>query len=179
MATTRLDTAWPQFSLVLHLQISPFYVVRPILVSLNMLSVSLTLLSLQIVSTSLISLSEVRIMLCLLHEPWCLFAYLLYAASTAANESNRAEVSPDNERSEEGDKIVDGMDFGELCNEFECKSSPAVESTARQLVHDILQLRQGNRALGTFATTVKYKVSYTFLLLFYLRCGSWIMVSYG
>ncbi|KAL0322291.1 UNVERIFIED_CONTAM: hypothetical protein Scaly_2525500 [Sesamum calycinum] len=74
------------------------------------------------------------------------------------NESSSTEVSPDatSERSE-ADKIVDGMDFGELCNDFECISSPSVESTARQLVRDILQLRQGNRALGTFAISVKYK----------------------
>ena len=50
------------------------------------------------------------------------------------------------------------MDFGELCNEFECISSPLVESTARQLVRDILELREGNRALGTFAVSVTYKV---------------------
>ncbi|XP_057801717.1 uncharacterized protein LOC131016929 [Salvia miltiorrhiza] len=70
-----------------------------------------------------------------------------------ANE--RAEVSPD--QKSEADKIVDGMDFGELCNEFECISSPLVESTARQLVRDILELRQGNRALGSYAVSVKYK----------------------
>ncbi|KAK4433054.1 hypothetical protein Salat_1067600 [Sesamum alatum] len=71
------------------------------------------------------------------------------------NESSRTEVSSD--ATSEADKIVDSMDFGELCNEFECISSPSVESTARQLVRDILQLRQGNRALGTFAVSVKYK----------------------
>ncbi|MFS7947138.1 hypothetical protein Hanom_Chr06g00544591 [Helianthus anomalus] len=49
------------------------------------------------------------------------------------------------------------MDFGELCNEFECISSPSVEATARQLVRDILELREGNRALGTYAVSVKYK----------------------
>ena len=58
----------------------------------------------------------------------------------------------------EADKIVDGMEFGELCNEFECISSPSVEATARQLVRDILELREGNRALGTYAASVKYKV---------------------
>ncbi|RVW26023.1 hypothetical protein CK203_094411 [Vitis vinifera] len=77
---------------------------------------------------------------------------------TVTNDSNRrtAEVSIESERSE-ADKIVDGMDFGELCNEFECISSPLVESTARQLARDILELREGNRALGTFAVSVKYK----------------------
>ncbi|GKV41025.1 hypothetical protein SLEP1_g48606 [Rubroshorea leprosula] len=71
---------------------------------------------------------------------------------------SRTELSPDpiTARSE-ADKIVDGMDFGELCNEFECISSPLVESTARQLVRDILELREGNRALGTYAVSVKYK----------------------
>ncbi|CAK7340151.1 unnamed protein product [Dovyalis caffra] len=75
------------------------------------------------------------------------------------NDSSRTEMSsaePTNERSE-ADKIVDGMDFGELCNEFECVSSPLVESTARQLVRDILELREGNRALGTYAVSVRYK----------------------
>ncbi|MED6107699.1 hypothetical protein PIB30_016530 [Stylosanthes scabra] len=57
----------------------------------------------------------------------------------------------------EADKIVDGMDFGELCNEFECISSPLVESTARQLARDILELREGNRALATIAVSVKYR----------------------
>lgn len=55
--------------------------------------------------------------------------------------------------------MVDGMDFGELCNEFECISSPLVESTARQLARDILELREGNRALGTYAVSVRYKVA--------------------
>ncbi|KAF8388535.1 hypothetical protein HHK36_027210 [Tetracentron sinense] len=75
-----------------------------------------------------------------------------------SNDSNRAELSSDPtiERSE-ADKLVDGMDFGELCNEFECISSPSVESTARQLARDILELREGNRALGTFSVSVKYK----------------------
>lgn len=50
------------------------------------------------------------------------------------------------------------MNFGQLCNEFECISSPSIEATARQLARDILELREGNRALGTYAVSVKYKV---------------------
>ncbi|KAL9165938.1 hypothetical protein ABFS82_06G202900 [Erythranthe guttata] len=75
------------------------------------------------------------------------------------NENSRTEASPSDDvaTSSDADAIVDGMNFGELCNDFECISSPSVESTARQLVRDILQLRQGNRALGTFAVSVKYK----------------------
>ncbi|XP_021772324.1 uncharacterized protein LOC110736413 [Chenopodium quinoa] len=74
------------------------------------------------------------------------------------NDQSKTKVSS-NPRvgKSEADEIVDGMQFGELCNEFECKSSPLVESTARQLVRDILELREGNRALGTFAVSVKYK----------------------
>lgn len=75
------------------------------------------------------------------------------------NDSSRgAELSQNRslERSEV-DKIIDGLDFGELCNEFECISSPLVESTARQLARDILELREGNRAMGTYAVSVKYK----------------------
>lgn len=74
------------------------------------------------------------------------------------NDPNKTRVSPESE----ADKLVDGLDFGELCNEFECISSPMVESTARQLVRDILELREGNRALGTFAASVKYKVKYLY-----------------
>lgn len=76
---------------------------------------------------------------------------------------------PTSEKSE-ADMIVDGMDFGELCNEFECISSPSVEATARQLARDILELRQGNRALGTFALTVKYKVIINKLYMI-LKCN--------
>lgn len=76
------------------------------------------------------------------------------------NDSSRTELSNPASSSErsEADKLVDGLEFGELCNEFECVSSPLVESTARQLVRDILELREGNRALGTFAVSVTYKV---------------------
>lgn len=70
------------------------------------------------------------------------------------NDSNRTELATEDAIA---DKLIDGMDFGELCDEFECISSPSVEATARQLVRDILELREGNRALGTFAVSVKYK----------------------
>ncbi|KAL2330167.1 hypothetical protein Fmac_017748 [Flemingia macrophylla] len=77
-----------------------------------------------------------------------------------ANDADRSELSSDTATKtpySEADKMVDGMDFGELCNEFECISSPLVESTARQLARDILELREGNRALGVFAVSVTYK----------------------
>ncbi|KAJ6808084.1 uncharacterized protein M6B38_132475 [Iris pallida] len=84
--------------------------------------------------------------------------HLLLPLRAVMDNSRESESSPDsiNERSEP-DKLVDSMDFGELCNEFECLSSPAVESTARQLARDILELREGNRALGSYAVSVKYK----------------------
>lgn len=85
-----------------------------------------------------------------------IFAVINESKKTEQLSSSTAD-SEDDERTE-GDKIVDGMDFGELCNEFECISSPLVEATARQLVRDILELRQGNRALGNYAISVKYKV---------------------
>ncbi|GJN16950.1 hypothetical protein PR202_gb03979 [Eleusine coracana subsp. coracana] len=55
------------------------------------------------------------------------------------------------------DELVDGMDFGELCNEFECISSPYVEATARQIARDIIELREDNRAFNCYAVSVKYK----------------------
>ncbi|VAH67538.1 unnamed protein product [Triticum turgidum subsp. durum] len=59
----------------------------------------------------------------------------------------------------ETDRLVDGLNFGELCNDFECISSPYVESTARQIARDILEIRQDNRALSCYAVAVKYKVA--------------------
>lgn len=74
------------------------------------------------------------------------------------NDGEGSEGSPTaaKERSE-ADKLVDKVDFSELCNEFECVSSPYVEATARQLARDILEMREGNRTLATFAIYVKYK----------------------
>ncbi|KAM3691303.1 uncharacterized protein LOC142607396 isoform X1 [Castanea sativa] len=97
----------------------------------------------------------------------CIFTCKPFTASShyhhpfslrVTNDSRSTELSPEPtiEKSD-ADKIVDGMDFGELCNEFECISSPLVESTARQLVRDILELREGNRALGTYAVSVRYR----------------------
>lgn len=91
---------------------------------------------------------------------WC-NAILYHQWIAVANDSKQTELPTADEVADErseGDRIVDGMDFGELCDEFECISSPLVEATARQLVRDILELRQANRALGCFATAVKYKV---------------------
>lgn len=78
---------------------------------------------------------------------------------TVVDDSKQVETSADQmvDRSE-SDQLVDALDFGELCNDFECISSPAVESTARQIVRDILELRDDNRALGCFSISVKYKV---------------------
>ncbi|KAG2693858.1 hypothetical protein I3760_08G115200 [Carya illinoinensis] len=92
-------------------------------------------------------------------KPFASSSYYLHPfLLRVTNDSKSTQLSPDAtiDRSE-ADKIVDGMDFGELCNEFECISSPLVESTARQLARDILELREGNRALGTYAVSVKYK----------------------
>ncbi|WOH11674.1 hypothetical protein DCAR_0831164 [Daucus carota subsp. sativus] len=85
-------------------------------------------------------------------HPFCYsFVFILHN-----HNNNNSLLSVSKSENSEADRIVDGMDFGELCNEFECISSPSVEATARQLARDILELRQGNRALGTFAVSVKY-----------------------
>ncbi|XP_047058895.1 uncharacterized protein LOC124665538 [Lolium rigidum] len=73
-----------------------------------------------------------------------------------SKEVETAVAGAGSERSET-DKLVDGMDFGELCNDFECISSPYVESTARQIARDILEIREDNRALACYAVAVKYK----------------------
>ncbi|PKA54858.1 hypothetical protein AXF42_Ash000693 [Apostasia shenzhenica] len=74
------------------------------------------------------------------------------------DESTETDTEPDVMNSRlESDKLVDDMDFGEVCNEFECISSPLVEMTARQLARDILEMHEGNRSLGYFSVSVKYK----------------------
>ncbi|CAK8542527.1 unnamed protein product [Lathyrus sativus] len=86
--------------------------------------------------------------------------YYNHSSLRVVNDSDRTELSSDAKTEtpySEADKIVDSMNFGELCNEFECNSSPSIESTARQLVRDIFELRSGNRALGTYAVSVTYK----------------------
>ncbi|CAM6040991.1 unnamed protein product [Sphagnum compactum] len=57
----------------------------------------------------------------------------------------------------EVDKIMEGVSFSQLCDDFECISSPAVEKTARQLLKDILAIREGNRSLGNFGIFTRYK----------------------
>ena len=82
--------------------------------------------------------------------------------ATPSSSRDEASVTMDKsvERSE-ADKLVDRMSFEKLCDEFEGVSNPSVEATVRQLVRDILAMREGNRALGTFAISVKYKVCQT------------------
>lgn len=69
-------------------------------------------------------------------------------ASTATKSAEKSEV----------DKLIEGISFGQLCDEFECISSPAVEKTARQLVKDIMSVREDKRSLGNFGMNVVYKV---------------------
>lgn len=85
----------------------------------------------------------------------CNYPFLFFSVM---NDNTRTEVSIDKS---EVDKLVDRIDFGELCNDFECTSSPQVESTARQLVRDILEIREGNRAFSCYAVSVKYKVHFS------------------
>ncbi|ESQ28861.1 hypothetical protein EUTSA_v10018969mg [Eutrema salsugineum] len=88
-----------------------------------------------------------------LHRSWS-SSKVHHRISRVLNNASRTEVSIDKS---EADKLVDKIDFGELCNEFECTSSPQVESTARQLARDILELREGNRAFACYAVSVRYK----------------------
>ena len=82
--------------------------------------------------------------------------------SAVLDETKGSEVSVKTEiKRSESDELVDQIDFGELCDDFVCVSSPYVEATARQLARDILEQREGNRALGSYAISVNYKVSLT------------------
>lgn len=68
--------------------------------------------------------------------------------STVTKAAEKSEV----------DRLIEGISFGQLCDEFECISSPAVERTARQLVKDIIDIREGHRSLSNFGVNVDYKV---------------------
>ncbi|KAK3166296.1 hypothetical protein QOZ80_1AG0043990 [Eleusine coracana subsp. coracana] len=78
------------------------------------------------------------------------------APLNVVDDSKEVEAGAGAKRSRT-DELVDGMDFGELCNEFECISSPYVEATARQIARDIIELREDNRAFNCYAVSVKYK----------------------
>ncbi|KAG0566221.1 hypothetical protein M758_7G043700 [Ceratodon purpureus] len=69
------------------------------------------------------------------------------STSTVAKTAEKSEV----------DRLIEGISFGQLCDEFECISSPAVERTARQLVKDIMDIREGQRSLSNFGANVEYK----------------------
>ncbi|KAG6555243.1 hypothetical protein Mapa_003285 [Marchantia paleacea] len=80
------------------------------------------------------------------------------SGSTGPSGTSATVVDKKNEeRQSEADALVDGMTFSELCDEFECISSPAVEKTARQLARDLLELREDKRTLSTYAVFVNYK----------------------
>lgn len=68
-------------------------------------------------------------------------------ASTVTQAEERSEV----------DKLVDGLSFGQLCDEFQCISSPAVEATAKQLARDIFEMKESKRALNIYSVSVKYE----------------------
>lgn len=86
-----------------------------------------------------------------------LFKWWTLLAVVGDSKGTKTSTDPISERAQ-SDQLVDGMDFGELCNDFECISSPLVESTARQLVRDILEMREQNRSFGCFSVSIKYKV---------------------
>eukprot|EP00245_Coleochaete_scutata_P006050 TRINITY_DN20162_c0_g1_i1.p1 TRINITY_DN20162_c0_g1~~TRINITY_DN20162_c0_g1_i1.p1 ORF type:complete len:329 (-),score=40.52 TRINITY_DN20162_c0_g1_i1:375-1361(-) len=78
------------------------------------------------------------------------------STSSSASTSGSDEDEEDHVR-DEADDMADGVSYGQLCNDFECISSPQVERTARRLVRDIYELRESKRQLSIFASIVKYK----------------------
>ncbi|GJP76712.1 hypothetical protein CLOP_g7178 [Closterium sp. NIES-67] len=51
------------------------------------------------------------------------------------------------------------MTFAQLCDDFQCVSSPAVERTAKRLAKDIHDMREDTRTLSCFANDSKYSDS--------------------
>ena len=79
---------------------------------------------------------------------------MTYRRATAAE----VESSEKEHGEEEVDVLMQGVTFGELCNDFECISSPAVEQTALQLAKDIVELREEKRLLTCYGVYCNYKV---------------------
>eukprot|EP00271_Cylindrocystis_brebissonii_P008701 TRINITY_DN23182_c0_g1_i1.p1 TRINITY_DN23182_c0_g1~~TRINITY_DN23182_c0_g1_i1.p1 ORF type:complete len:405 (+),score=85.91 TRINITY_DN23182_c0_g1_i1:997-2211(+) len=83
------------------------------------------------------------------------------ASATEQAESTTTVSSPPPTEAEaeqdEVEKLLGGVSFAELCDEFECVSSPAVEQTARQLAKDILEMKENQRLLSCFSVFVKFK----------------------
>eukprot|EP00850_Spirogloea_muscicola_P002945 SM000011S19123 [mRNA] locus=s11:994272:995935:+ [translate_table: standard] len=77
-------------------------------------------------------------------------------ATPSGSGSTTATVKPTS-TDPEVDRLMDSVSFGQLCDEFECISSPSVERTARQLARDILDIREDCRLLSSFGVFVKYK----------------------
>lgn len=71
-----------------------------------------------------------------------------------------AEQERDADSDEVVSSLMEGVTFSQLCDDFECVSSPAVERTARLLARDIRDIREDKRSLSCFAIDVKYKVRF-------------------
>ena len=55
------------------------------------------------------------------------------------------------------DVTIEGLvPLDQICDEFVCKSSPAVEGSLRQIATDIVALREDKRSLNPFANDLEY-----------------------
>ncbi|GAQ84489.1 hypothetical protein KFL_001910080 [Klebsormidium nitens] len=79
------------------------------------------------------------------------------ASASDGDRKSTATAERPSEAEDRADTLLRGMTFAELCNDFECNSSPQVRNTARQLVKDILEIKEGARSTGVFAKDVQYK----------------------
>ncbi|CAI5967640.1 unnamed protein product [Closterium sp. NIES-64] len=77
----------------------------------------------------------------------------------SASDGGGGGSGEESDEDEEVATLVRGMTFAELCDDFECVSSPAVERTAKQLARDIHDMREDKRTLSCFAIDSKYSDS--------------------
>lgn len=89
-----------------------------------------------------------------LEKDWC---SVIKAGSPEGVETVTEPETEQRDNTDVVDKLINGVSFGQLCDDFECVSSPAVERTARQLARDIMNVKENKRLLSCYGMTVKYK----------------------
>lgn len=78
-------------------------------------------------------------------------------ASRRASHTHKATRAVGRTRADVDELGVAGvLPLAEICDQFECKSSPAVEATIKAVARDLADLKEGARTLAPFAEQVAF-----------------------
>lgn len=77
--------------------------------------------------------------------------------ASRARRAVRAPRATNGSSFDAADVTIEGLvPLDQICDEFVCKSSPAVEGSLRQIATDIVALREDKRSLNPFANDLEY-----------------------